>query len=274
MPLSESVLLQFIARSPSKVSFSRLHRHFNSDQVPKKELKSLIAGLIQAGKLCYTSYFGTTFIELSFSQPRVVSDHVVLKPPLTSFAASPDQVDVVLQRGASFGVGEHPTTRLAIQLIDALLYSRPWKEKTPGLKAIDIGTGSGVLAIVAAKIGVRFVHAIDTDPCAVYEARQNVRLNQLEAFVRILDGGLDIIEDGYGLVLANLRTPTLFSLRDSLEKKIASDAVLVFSGMKTEEIVSIRDFYGQVGYSLIKKRSEMGWSAISLSKEPILKRKD
>lgn len=275
MQLSESELLQFITRSPSKVSFSRLHRHFRSNQFPqKKELKALITGLIQAGKLCYTSHFGTTYIELSYDQPRLVSDHVVLKPPLASFTASPGQVVVELQRGASFGVGEHPTTRLAIQLIDAMFHSTSYKKNKTGLKVLDVGTGSGVLAIVAAKMGIRAVHAIDTDPCAVYEACQNVRLNQLEAFVTILDGGLGTIGEGYDLVFANLRTPTLFSLRDSLEKKIDSDAVLVFSGIKTEECGSISDYYAQTGYSVLKKRSEMGWSAISFSKGPILKRKD
>ena len=143
-----------------------------------------------------------------------------------------------------------------------------------GEDVLDVGTGSGVLAIVAAKMGIRAVHAIDTDPCAVYEACQNVRLNQLEAFVTILDGGLGTIGEGYDLVFANLRTPTLFSLRDSLEKKIDSGAVLVFSGIKTEECGSISDYYAQTGYSVLKKRSEMGWSAISFSKGPILKRKD
>lgn len=267
MRLSESVLLEFIARSPSKVNFSRLHRHFRGEPFTKKELKDLLSNLVQAGKLCYTSHFGTTFIEISYDQPRVVSSHVVLKPPLTSFAASPGQVVVVLQRGASFGVGEHPTTRLAIQLIDAILHPRPWTKKA-GRKAIDIGTGSGVLAIVAAKMGIRFVHAIDTDPCAVYEARQNVCLNQFEAFVKVLDERLDMIDNRYDFVFANLRTPTLFDLRDSLEKKIAPDGVLVFSGIKTEETESLGDHYEQAGYSILKKRSEMGWSAIALGRGP------
>jgi ribosomal protein L11 methyltransferase len=176
----------------------------------------------------------------------------------------PDQVVVTLDRGASFGGGEHPTTRLAIQLIDATLHRQHWMKKKQSLRAIDIGTGSGILAIAAAKIGLGCVCAVDTDPCAVFEARENVRLNRLEDRVLVLSGDLNRVEGVYDFVFANLRAPTLLGMRSILEKKISAESVLIFSGVKTDETLQICEIYKEVGFFRCEKRSENGWSALCL----------
>lgn len=267
MDASENQVLQFIAESPSKVSFACLqHRFCKACRKKPEELKRTVAGLIQSGKLCYTSHFGRSFIEISYGQPRLVSEHVVLKPRLTSWNATAGQLVVTLERGAAFGGGEHPTTRLAIQLIDASLHLPHWLDKKQARGAIDIGTGSGILAIVAAKMGLGFVCGIDTDPCAVFEARDNVRLNHLENRINILNADIDAIPGSYDLVLANLRAPTLFGLRSVLDKKVTADSTLIFSGLKTDEVGSICDFYEEAGFFMLQNRSEKGWSAICLTR--------
>lgn len=267
---SQAQVLRFIAESPSKVSFRCLKRHFSdTHQWPPKKLKLLIASLIQTGQLHYTYHFGNSFIEISYDQPRAVSEHVVIKPPWSSMKPLSGQWVVSLGRGASFGGGEHPTTRLAVQLIDELLHLPHLQDNWHKYKAIDIGTGSGVLAIVAAKMGVGLVCGIDTDPCAVFEARDNVRLNHLEERVKILDDDLSAITGSYHLVFANLRMPTLFGFRSVIEKMTTAANVLIFSGLKTGESQSICDFYKEVGYLIHQKRSEKGWSAICLTRGSI-----
>jgi len=262
-------ILRFIAESPSKVSFSCLKRHFNNTQpCDPKEVKRWVASLIQSGQLCYTSHFGNSFIEISYDQPQAVSDHVVIKPPLSSLEAPPGRYVISLGRGAAFGGGEHPTTRLAIQLIDDVLHLPYWQEKRLACRAIDIGTGSGVLSIVAAIMGVGSVCGIDSDPCAVFEARENVRLNHLEERVEILADDLSAITGSYDLVFANLRMPTLFGLRSDLEKKTNEESVLIFSGLKTDEVRPICAFYEESGFLLKQKCSEKGWSAICLTRGP------
>ncbi len=264
---SESRVLQFIAESPSKVSFGCLKRHFKDTHLSNpKKLKQLVAGLIQTGQLCYTSHFGQSFIEISFDQPWAVSEHVFIAPPLCSLKVPSDHWIVSLNRGASFGGGEHPTTRLAIQLIDALLSLPSWRDQKHLLKAVDIGTGSGILAIVAAKMGVGFVCGIDTDPCSVFESRSNVRLNHLEDRINISDDDLDAIPGMYDLVIANLRLPTLFGLRTAVEKKLDTDSVLIFSGLKIDETRSLCDYYEEAGFYLHQKLSKKGWSALCLTR--------
>ena len=271
MAASELQVLRLIAESPSKVTFGSILRHFcKTNRRNPKRLKQLVAGLIEDGRLCYTSHYGNSFIEISYDQPQAVSEHVIIKPPLRSLNALPGQCVISLGRGAAFGGGEHPTTRLAIQLIDALLHLPSWQDRRRACRAVDIGTGSGVLAIVAAKMGVGLVCGVDTDPCAVFEARDNVRLNQVETRVRILNEDMDGITGSYDLVFANLRMPTLFGLWPAMEKKIADDSLLVFSGLKPEEAAAICDFYAEVGFFIHQKRSEMGWTAVCLARGRIL----
>ncbi len=254
-----------------KSPLAAVKRHFckTNPHTPER-LKRLVAGLIQTGQLCYTSHFGISFIEISYDLPREVSDHVTIKPPRCSLRDIPGQCVVSLGRGAAFGGGEHPTTRLAIQLIDALLHLPDWQARGHDCRAIDIGTGSGVLAIVAAKMGVGLVWGIDSDPCAVFEARENVRMNQLENRVTILSDDLDGLPGTYDLVLANLRMPTLFGMWSALEKKIADDSILVFSGLKTEDVTAICDFYAEAGFFVHQNRSEKGWTALCLARGRIL----
>jgi ribosomal protein L11 methyltransferase len=265
MDASTEQILRFIAESPYKVSFNGLKDHFCGNHPSEaKRLKQLVVSLIQSGHLSYTYHYGSSFIEVSYDQPQAVSPHIVLKPPQHSFNVLPGQWAVSLGRGASFGGGEHPSTRLAIQLIDELLHQPSWWGRRQRIRAIDIGTGSGVLAIVAAKIGAGFVRGIDCDPCAVFEARENVLLNQVDDRVEILNDCLDDITGFYDLVLANLRLPTLLDLRLALGRRVAVNSGLVFSGLKSEEVHAVGDCYQEAGFLTLRKRSEKGWSAICL----------
>ena len=267
MWVSEAQVLQFIAESPTKISFADLRRHFCSPhQLPPKQLKTVVARLIQSGQLSYTSHYGNSFIEISYDWPRRVSEHLVIKPPLVSLNLPSGQRAVSLQRGASFGGGEHPTTRMAIRLIDAILHTPPWTVKKQTNRGIDIGTGSGILAISAATMGLGSVCGIDTDPCALFEARENVGLNHLENRVHISNDRLDEVVGPYDVVLANLRAPTLMTLRDNVITWLSDPCVLILSGLKTGEIPLICDYYREADFFELQKLSEKGWSAICLAR--------
>jgi ribosomal protein L11 methyltransferase len=271
-PPLESLILGFLSESRSKVDFRRLKHHLGETlQLEAKVLKRVVSGLIQNGTLCYTFHFGRSFIEISYDRPRVVSNHVVIKSPRCSWPASAEQVVVSLYRGASFGGGDHPSTRLAIQLIDRLLHLPGLRCKKQSLRAVDIGTGSGILAIVAARLGVGQICGVDTDPCAIYEARDNIGLNGVEDRVNLIDKNLDDIDDGlYDLVFANLRLPTLYGLRDLLEELVPVDSALVFSGLKSDETKRIAEFYKKSGYFLFEESNQNGWGSVCLLRGALL----
>lgn len=260
-------VLDYIVDSPSKVSFSDLVGYFKDDnQFSRKKLKRVVSNLIRSGHLCYTSHFGRSYIERSYDQAIPVSEHVVVKPASTTWHNNGEQYIVQLERGASFGGGEHPTTRMAIQLIDALLHQPPWLNKRKTMRAMDVGTGSGILALVAASIGIGCIHGIDTDRCAVFEAQRNIRLNDFEDHIFILEEPLEKVDFSYSLILANLRTPTLLGLRKTFQKIADSQNALIFSGFKTEEASNLYHQYQKMGYRLQKKLSEKGWGAMCLTR--------
>ena len=257
----ESQILQYISTSQTRVTFRCLQKRFSFRE--SRPLKKAVARLVRSGRVSYTYEFGSSYLAISFDRPVVVSERVVLKPPHTVYDTGPEQALVVLERGGSFGLGDHPTTRLAIQLIDKLLLARRRQLAKASFSALDLGTGSGVLAIVAAKLGVDSVMAIDTDPCAVFEARSNVRLNGLENQILVCQEGDAFIDERFDFVMANLRTPTLLDLVPQIEKTTAMDCGLVLSGIQLEERPQIRTSYESAGFTSLESCSEKNWCALS-----------
>ena len=130
MATLESQILHFITESSTKVTYTSLARHFRrTRQAPALMVKRAVAALIASGELCYTSDYGRSFIEPSFNRPSRVSEHIILAPPNRIVEASMAERVIRLERGASFGGGDHPTTRAAIALIDKILHARYWLEK-------------------------------------------------------------------------------------------------------------------------------------------------
>jgi ribosomal protein L11 methyltransferase len=261
----DNQVLSYVCDAPSKTSFIDLQNHFRENRkVRRQDLKESVARLVKAGRLSYSFEFGNSYLGVAYDRPRQVSDHVILKPPMTSWQKAHGLAAIALQRGASFGCGEHPTTRLSIQLIDQLLHTPPWAGKKAAGRALDIGSGSGVLAIVAAKLGVGRVHAVDTDPCAVAETKANVCLNRLESQVSVFQGTFVPTGETYDLIIANLRMPTLISLTCLLNEAAEPTSAVVLSGLLTSESDLVSNAYGKIGFSVTQKRSEKRWCALRL----------
>jgi ribosomal protein L11 methyltransferase len=221
---------------------------------PKTSVHAAIRELVTSGALAYTAEHGRTFLELSFDRPVRVSERIVLTPPDRDVQPAPGDIVVHLRPGASFGVGRHPTTRLALRGIDFALSRDGAARSRAGSRVLDIGTGSGVLAIAAVKLGIENGVGLDIDPCAVAEASHNVRLNGLAGRIAISDRGLESIEGVFSLVLANLRLPTLERLAAAIAALTMPGGALVVSGVQNAEQDVVVDVYG-------RQRFECAWSA-------------
>ncbi len=261
----ESKILQIIDESPSKVDFNLLKRKLRrSNTTDLNSIKKAILNLISYGTLFYTLQYGQSYIERSLEQPIHVSPHIVIKPERCTVTDPGNCIVISIEKGASFGCGDHPTTRMAIQLMDNYMYRKCGKIASEKTKALDIGTGSGILAIAAAMLGINSVIAVDTDPCSIFEASRNVKINKLDDRVKLSGNRPKPIEREYDLIVANLRTPTLISLCGEIDKIAKRQCLLVFSGMKIEESGSVCESYEKMEFSLVEKRVEKGWSAICL----------
>lgn len=242
----------------------------------RRTVRQAVRDLVFENRLVYTYLMGHTFLEISYRQPVDVGGGVILAPPETSCQPGAGQALIRIAPGAAFGMGEHATTRISLQLISWVMRTRHLPDGPSALRALDIGTGSGVLAICACLMGAGAAVGIDTDACARAEAVQNVHLNGLEDRVRIGEStgdGFEICPRKYctapfSLILANLRYPTLSRLTGGIRQLAAPGALLIFSGFRQSELPDLVETYESGGFQCLRTLSENAWCGIVLEKTP------
>jgi ribosomal protein L11 methyltransferase len=130
----------------------------------------------------------------------IISPRLLTRPSFVSAALLPGQAEIAIDPGQAFGIGGHPSTHLALDWIDELAPTLK-----SGARILDVGTGTGVLSLAAAKLGPADLFAFDTDSLATAAARENARSNGLDARLRLFTGGLEAIGDfSFDLVVAKL----------------------------------------------------------------------
>jgi ribosomal protein L11 methyltransferase len=175
-------------------------------------------------------------------------------------------VVIQIKPGAAFGGGRHPTTRLSVKAIDFLLKElRPdWLKKS--CSVLDIGTGSGILAIAAVCLGLNKGLAIDIDPCAIAEAAENIALNHLEGQLVVSDCQLDAIQRSFSMIIANLRFPSLKNVYSQITKRTDTGGGVVLSGFRLREGDDLMDLYTAKHFECIWTADELDWAAAVLKK--------
>ncbi|MDM8543677.1 50S ribosomal protein L11 methyltransferase [Desulfococcaceae bacterium HSG9] len=252
--------IEMIAGSYTKITPPVLKKFLSQTlELNRQEIKTVIKNLVTSQEITYTYEYGTTFLEISFNKPVCISDRITLSPPECAFKPRPGEVVVKIRPGASFGAGQHPTTRLALRGLDFALQNQKHLLHEINADLLDIGTGSGVLAIAGVKLGIKKALGIDIDPCARFEARVNVSLNMLADAVEIGDLALENITQYYDVITANLRFPTLMRLCAKLFEITSDNGFIVLSGVKTDEIDTLLDAYQAKGFVCIWKENSKDW---------------
>ena len=259
--------LAFVLSAPHKITPSDLEEYLRCNfHLSRKQCRAVIQELITAEALTYTYQYGRTFIEQSFNKPVRVTNRVLLCPPHRHVQTEEDDIVVQIQAGAAFGSGAHPTTRICIKILEDLLDAAFLTSMT-ATRCLDVGTGSGILAIAAAKMGIDQCLGIDIDAMAIAEARQNVQLNRLEQRVYISDTSLDNISGTCTLILANLRYPTLSALAEKFYQMSVRRGIVVLSGFRPSEQADIEAIYSKAGFEIVARESENQWAGIGMIKK-------
>lgn len=186
-----------------------------------------------------------------------ISRRVWVKPSWEEVAPGPDEVVVELDPGMSFGTGLHGTTRACLQFLDQAIADRP--EAT----CIDVGCGSGILAIAAAKLGLKTVLAIDNDPEAVRIAAENARRNHADV-IRFHAAPLGPPLPGrprFDIVVANILADVLVEQSDALQQLLALHGVLILSGILTEQFDRVRDHFAARRFRCDARRTIDTWTS-------------
>jgi ribosomal protein L11 methyltransferase len=195
---------------------------------------------------------------------RKVTPRLVVRPPWEDYAAGPEELVITIYPAMAFGTGRHPSTLLCLRALEEVwgralpLDPKPWQ-------VLDVGTGSGILALAAARMGAG-VLAIDVDPEAVAAAMENVRLNALEERVWVEATPLSALRQQFALILANLTAPDLLELAEALCARLLSGGALIISGFLKEDRSRVENRFLSLGLQDAGCLFEEDWAALILKR--------
>jgi ribosomal protein L11 methyltransferase len=164
--------------------------------------------------------------------------------------AAPGRIVIELDPGMAFGTGDHPTTRMCVEEIAS---------RAAGKSVLDLGSGSGILSIVAAKIGAARVDAVDNDSVAVKVARENARINQCSIQLRLGDAFAEFANSDHDLVIANIGYEACARLADIFRR--GKECTLILSGFPQERLAEFEEAYGDL---ITRCRTQEGWVCVIL----------
>jgi ribosomal protein L11 methyltransferase len=200
-----------------------------------------------------------------------VGRRIVIRPTWRRHRRRPDDVVLSLDPGMAFGTGLHPTTRLCLAALETLAdegllgsggSAGRGARRGGSARVIDVGCGSGILAIAAAKLGAGELLGVDTDPIAVESTLANARLNGLTRRIRVRRGSLPSGEGPFDLVLANLIASLLVQLAVPLRDEMAPGGRILASGIFREREDDVRTAFEAAGLQLGRRWAEEDWVAL------------
>jgi len=196
-------------------------------------------------------------------KPLRIGSHFLIVPTWETVNASPNDLVIRIDPGRAFGTGHHETTRLCLEWLESHAENRT---TNPLGSLLDVGTGSGILAIGAALLGFENVTGIDNDPEAVEVAVPNIELNRLSDKIRILCRSPEEITGRFDVLISNIQSMPLIEMAPTLISKVAGGGRLVLSGILTEQAEEVLDEYGKRGARLIGTRSAGEWVLLDFEK--------
>ena len=187
-----------------------------------------------------------------------VSDRIVIKPTFKKYSAKDNEIVLTIDPKMSFGTGEHQTTKLVLRLLE--------KYVKQGMKVLDVGSGTGVLAITSVKLGAVQATAVDFDEICLENCRENCILNEVEKSVEVLTGEIDNVnQNDFDLILANIQKNILLDIAEKINIRLKQNGMVILSGLLESDKSAIEKKYHSLGFktSQIEKMDE--WIAIVLT---------
>ncbi|MBD2869466.1 50S ribosomal protein L11 methyltransferase [Paenibacillus arenilitoris] len=212
-----------------------------------------------------------------YFKPLRVSDTLTIKPTWETYEAGENERIIELDPGMAFGTGTHPTTALCLQTLESVVRG--------GEEVIDVGTGSGILAIGACRLGAKSVLALDLDPVAVSSATENVKLNDLSGQVEVrLSDLLGVLKDGtdgevggslrvtlpVDLVVANILAEIILLFIDDVYAALRPGGIYIASGVYKNKESDVEEGLVRSGFEIVEKRRDEDWIAFVARKPQVV----
>ena len=185
-----------------------------------------------------------------------IGERIVVRPTWEEYTPSADEIVIELDPGAAFGTGAHATTAMCLRWLEHLV--------SPGMRVYDVGCGSGILAVAAAKLGAGEVIAMDYDPVAVSVAEENIRQNNVHNVVACESDLLSACEGAAPaeLITANIIADVIIRLFAQLDRHLALGGTLLASGIIDDRIADVEHAAAQHGFTVLDMTCEKEWAAM------------
>lgn len=190
-----------------------------------------------------------------YFHPIRVGKRIVIKPTWEQYEAKSDDLIIELDPGMAFGTGTHHTTAMCMSALEDTL--------KPGDSVFDVGTGSGILAITAAKLGASSVKAVDLDQVAVRVARENCELNKVQDQVTVTHGDLLTGITGQAdLIVANIIAAIIIQLLPDIPVRLKPNGIFLASGIIVERLEDVKKAMNNQGLEIVSIREQGGWAVV------------
>lgn len=181
-----------------------------------------------------------------------VSDTLVIKPSFKEYSAKPNQIVITIDPKMSFGTGEHESTKFS------LLFLEKYVKK--GMKILDVGTGTAVLAIASAKLGANNIIAIDNDEFCYENFIENCEVNSVQEKIDVrLCEIKDVVEKDFDLIVANIQRDILLQIKKEIRERMKKNGVLILSGLIIQDKDEIQREYEGLNYTLLDSKISDEW---------------
>lgn len=186
-------------------------------------------------------------------------ERIVIKPTWEAYEAKDDEIIIELDPGAAFGTGTHATTSMCIKELEKLVHT--------GDVVFDVGTGSGILSIIAAKLGAKEIQAVDYDDSVLKIVEENLVQNKVEHMVSVAQS--DLMQNIHGkanLVIANIIADIIIRLFAQLDEHLESNGTLLTSGIIEDRIDDVIEAGEKHGFAVVKRMENKGWACITFKR--------
>lgn len=190
-----------------------------------------------------------------FFKPIHITKDVIVKPSWEEYEAQKGDIVLEIDPGLAFGTGMHETTQMCMEFIE--------KYVNKGATVADVGCGTGILAILAAKIGAKDIKAIDLDPVCIPVARQNTEVNNVGDVIEVIEGDLlDKLKDKVDILIANIVADPIISIIKDLDRVLKPGGYFIASGIIDTREQDVLNALKNKELVLIEKKTEKVWVAL------------
>jgi len=189
-----------------------------------------------------------------YYKPVKITDKIVIKPIWEEYEKTDEELIIELDPGMAFGTGTHETTRMCIKALD--------KYVKPNTTVFDVGCGSGILSIAAAKLGAKHVVGVDLDPIAVDSSNENISFNDLDN-IEILEGNLlDVVDGKADIVVANIIAEIICVLTADVKTALNDGGLFITSGIIHDRVDMVTEKFAECGFEVLEINKDGEWNCI------------